>query len=152
MPVLIQRSHPQRVSQRLLRKAASETLEFEGIRPRSVEVSIALVDDATIHELNKQYRHIDKPTDVLSFTQENGSHFPGMPKLLGDIIVSLDTAAKQAIEGNRSLDDETSQLVIHGVLHLLGYDDVTPEGYDEMVRKGAEIWRCVQQRDHTNAD
>lgn len=133
------------MNQSLLRRAVNETLVYEGVRPRTVEVSIVLVDDATIQDLNQRYRKIDKPTDVLSFTQEHEFVAPGMPKLLGDIIVSLDTAAEQAKAGNRSLNDEVSQLVIHGVLHLLGYDDVTPEGYNEMVRKGSEIWERVQQ-------
>jgi probable rRNA maturation factor len=103
------------------------------------------VDDATIQRLNAEYRGKDAPTDVLSFTQDAEITAPGAPRLLGDVVVSLDTAAKQAEAGGRSLDDETTQLVIHGVLHLLGYDDVTVEGYAEMVRKGEEIWRRVQQ-------
>ncbi|MHB9129898.1 MAG: rRNA maturation RNase YbeY [Armatimonadota bacterium] len=117
---------------------------MEGVRPRSVEVSIALVDDATIQRLNAEYRGKDAPTDVLSFTQEAEVTVPGAPKLLGDVVVSLDTAAKQAATGGRSLDDEAAQLVIHSVLHLLGYDDVTVEGYAEMVRKGEEVWQRIQ--------
>jgi len=133
------------VNQRLLRQAIKETLNTEGIRLRVVEVSIALVDDATIQALNAEYRGKDTPTDVLSFSQCEGETFvaPGAPKLLGDVIVSLDTAVRQAEQGGRSLDEEVSHLVIHGVLHLLGYDDVTHEGYTEMVGKGQEIWRRV---------
>jgi len=70
--------------------------------------------------------------------------FSRAPKLLGDIVISVDTAARQAITGGHSLDVEAAQLAIHGLLHLLGFDDVTPEGYEEMVRKGAAIWHRVQ--------
>jgi probable rRNA maturation factor len=141
---LIQKLHPHRLSQRLLRQAVEASLAHEGVKPRAVEVSIALVDDTAIQELNKQYRGIDQPTDVLSFTQEAELVIPGAPKLLGDIVISVDTAARQAQTGDRSLNEEAAQLAIHGVLHLLGYDDVTPEGYEEMVRTGAEIWQRVQ--------
>lgn len=113
---------------------------MEGVRDRSVEVSIALVDDTTIHQLNRQYRRKDKPTDVLSFAQADGMPMPGMPRLLGDVVISMDTALRQAEAGGRTLDDETCQLAIHGVLHLLGYDDVSPEGYAEMVDKGRAAW------------
>jgi probable rRNA maturation factor len=133
------------VSQRHLRRAVEETLISEGIRPRAVEVSIALIDDATMQELNTRYRNKHTPTDVLSFTQTEEMHLPGAPKLLGDIVISVDTAMRQAKTGNRSLDAEAAQLVIHGVLHLLGYDDATPEGYEEMVRKGEVVWQSAQR-------
>jgi probable rRNA maturation factor len=132
------------VTQKLLRRAVEETLRAEGIRPRAVEVSILLVDDAAMRELNARYRGIAKPTDVLSFAQEQEFDFPGTPKLLGDIIISVDTAARQAETARQTLDDEAAQLAIHGVLHLLGFDDATSEGYEEMVRKGAAIWQRVQ--------
>lgn len=133
------------MNQRQLRRAVEETLLSEGVKPRAVEVSIALVDDSTIQDLNARYRKKNTPTDVLSFSQEQEVAIPGAPKLLGDIVVSVDTAERQAVAGGRSLDDEASQLVIHGVLHLLGYDDVTPEGYDEMVNKGEHVWRRIHE-------
>lgn len=132
------------MKQRLLRRAVEETLINEGIAPRAVEVSIALVDDETMQQLNKQYRHKNMPTDVLSFTQEQEITIPGTPKLLGDVVVSVDTAKRQAAAANRTLDEELCQLIIHGVLHLLGYDDVTEEGYQEMLRRGATIWQRVE--------
>jgi len=109
-----------------------------------------LTDDATIRDLNTRYREIDQPTDVLSFAQEQQISLPGAPKLLGDIVISIDTALQQAGVGKRSLDDEVSQLAIHGVLHLLGYDDATSEGYEEMVRKGAEVWQRVSDEYHAS--
>lgn len=130
------------MNQRCLRAAVNETLKAEGIQPRKVEVSIALVDDVAIQQLNAQYRKQDKPTDVLSFAQDEPA-MPGMPRLLGDVVISVDTAARQAAVAGQRLQDEVCQLAIHGILHLLGYDDVTTEGYEEMVRKGAEIWQRV---------
>lgn len=127
---------------RLLRQAVKTTLALEGVSDRAVEVSIALVDDASIQKLNKQYRGEDAPTDVLSFPMEQDIAVPGAPRLLGDVVISVDTALRQA--AGRSLNEELCHLVIHGVLHLLGYDDADSEGFAEMVRKGEEIWRSVQ--------
>ena len=86
------------------------------------ELSILLCDDPTIHALNREYRHKDKPTDVLAFAMmegEIGGHAPGV---LGDVVISLDTAARQAREHARSLEDEVTMLLAHGLLHLLGLD------------------------------
>jgi probable rRNA maturation factor len=129
---------------RLLRLAVKTTLASEGVNDRAVEVSIALVDDASVHGLNKQYRGKDAPTDVLSFPMEQDIAVPGAPRLLGDVVISMDTAQRQAKAAGRSLDEELCHLAIHGVLHLLGYDDADSEGFAEMVRKGEEIWRSVQ--------
>lgn len=90
------------------------------------EVSLVLVDDEYIHELNRDYRGIDRPTDVLSFALNEGEEpevIDGPEEsLLGDIIISLETATRQAIEYNHSLERELAFLTVHGMLHLLGYD------------------------------
>ncbi len=141
MPTLISKHHPKRVSQKAIRQAVETTLIYEGVKPRTVEVSVVLVDDVEIQTLNREYRHIDKPTDVLSFSQEDDFIIPGKTsRLLGDVVISVDTAEKQAETAGQSLDNEVCQLAIHGVLHLLGYDDAITEDYETMVRKGAEIW------------
>lgn len=124
-----------------VRRAIEETLRLEGLSPRAIEVSLLLTDDAALADLNRRYRGKEAPTDVLSFAQDTDVVAPGAPKLLGDIVISLDTAAMQAVRQERSLDDEVCWLAIHGTLHLLGYDDATAEGFTEMVRKGTEIWR-----------
>lgn len=90
------------------------------------EVSLVLVDDEYIHELNRDYRGIDRPTDVLSFALDEGEE-PDVidgpeESLIGDIIISLETAARQATEYNHSLERELAFLTVHGMLHLLGYD------------------------------
>lgn len=124
----------------LARQAVDATLRSAGVSPRGVEVSVLLTDDAAIAALNAQYRGKDGPTDVLSFSQDAEFHAPGAPRLLGDIVISLDTAARQAANQGHTLDAEVCWLAIHGTLHLLGYDDATAEGFTEMVRTGTRIW------------
>ncbi len=103
-------------------------LRLEG-RPDNVEISLVLSDDAFIQDLNRRYRNQDKPTDVLSFAQEDD------PYTLGDIVIALPTAARQAAQAGWPLASETALLAVHGLLHLLGYDDETLEGAQEMQRK-----------------
>jgi probable rRNA maturation factor len=101
----------------------------------AVELSVALVDDASIHELNRDFRKKDRPTDVLAFAmrEEGGTGGkpprvrPGAtePEMLGDIIISLETAARQAASQKRSILDEVTMLLAHGLLHLIGYDHRT---------------------------
>ncbi len=92
------------------------------------EISIVLCDDLFIRDLNREYRGKDEPTDVLSFAQDD-------PDVLGDIIISLPTAARQAASANWPLESEIALLGIHGLLHLLGYDDETAAGAWEMQRR-----------------
>ena len=99
-----------------------------------VEVSCVLVDDERIHEINREYRHIDRSTDVSSFAMEDNDQFyvEGMPRTLGDIFISVDHAKKQAEEYGHSLRREMCFLFTHGILHLLGYDHMTDEQEKEM--------------------
>ena len=90
--------------------------------------NIIFVDDTYIHNLNKEYRGIDRPTDVISFALEDDTSFIKTEfKVLGDIYISLDTAKRQADEYKHSLKREISFLSIHGLLHLLGYDHMEKE-------------------------
>lgn len=84
----------------------------------SYEISLLITNDEIIHQLNKEYRQKDKPTDVLSFPMNDDV-------MLGDIVISLDTAKKQAAEREINIDREVAFLFIHGLLHLLGYDHET---------------------------
>ena len=93
--------------------------------PINSEVSIILTCDKKIRQLNKKYRDIDKPTNVLSF--ETGDEY-----LLGDIFISFDTVEKQAKQENKSFEDHTTHLVIHGLLHLMGFDHINEEEAKEM--------------------
>jgi probable rRNA maturation factor len=89
--------------------------------PRA-ELAVSLVSDAEIHELNRNYRGKDRPTDVLAFAMREGAAVPDHANLLGDVVISLDTAARQARQRRRTLAEEIRILLVHGVLHLLGYD------------------------------
>ena len=104
-------------------------LRHEGIG-EDVEVSVLLCDDAFIRTLNAAHRGVDGPTDVLSFAQED-------PRLLGDIVISLETAARQARAAGWSAASEVALLATHGLLHLLGHDDETPAGAALMRDKSA---------------
>lgn len=88
----------------------------------SVELSILFTDDEEIHTLNRDYRKKDKPTDVLSFPMRDGEYGDINPDLLGDVVISLDTAAMQAEERGETLEEELNFLLIHGILHLFGFD------------------------------
>ena len=116
---------------------ALKTLEIED----DVEVSCVLVDDERIHEINREYRHIDRSTDVISFAMEDNDQFyvEGMPRTLGDIFISVDHAKKQAEEYGHSLRREMCFLFTHGILHLLGYDHMTDEQEKEMFDLQDEI-------------
>ena len=100
------------------------------------ELSLALVTDPEIHALNHRYRGKDKPTDVLSFPLADALQ----PSLLGDVVISIETAARQARRRGHSLREELQTLLIHGILHLLGYDhEVSRSEAVRMRRKEREI-------------
>jgi len=107
---------------RLLRARARRVLRE--IERADCELSIALVDDAEIRALNSAWRGRDRPTDVLAFSLEEGPHAERRGPLLGDIVIGLETAARQARARRRSLDDEVTRLLVHGALHLIGHDHV----------------------------
>ena len=120
----------------------------------SVEVSILLTNDAGITDLNREYRGIDTPTDVLSFSQVEGedvSAAPGEPVLLGDVVISVETAQRQAMERGCALEDEMEVLLAHGLLHLLGYDHADPKQEKLMFAKQEEILRTRQRSKDTAA-
>jgi probable rRNA maturation factor len=86
--------------------------------PKDTELSITFTDDIQMRELNRSYRQIDRTTDVLSFPQSEGPDFT----LLGDIVISIDTAKRHSVSYGVSLHEELKKLIIHGILHLLGHD------------------------------
>jgi probable rRNA maturation factor len=88
-------------------------------------LSVSFVDDAAIRHLNRQYRAKDRPTDVLSFTLDGDSRV-GVERMLGDIVISVETARRQAAEYGAPLQDEVYRLLIHGLLHLKGHDHHEP--------------------------
>lgn len=129
-------------SVKVLKQAALFLLSQEEERdgpPAPLELSLVLCDDAHIQELNREWRGVDAPTDVLSFELEDdeeveGGASPELPvNVLGDVVISLDTARRQAGERGYSLADECRVLLVHGVLHLLGFDhEESEEDAEEM--------------------
>ncbi|MGI5844047.1 MAG: rRNA maturation RNase YbeY [Candidatus Xenobium sp.] len=101
-----------------------------------VEISLILTGDRRVQELNRDYRGQDRPTDVLSFSLWEGQvpppPPPGQPRLLGDVVISLETARRQASEQGHDLRREVAWLISHGVLHLLGYDHPDPKSRKSM--------------------
>jgi probable rRNA maturation factor len=90
------------------------------------EISIVLTGDTRIQELNRQYRRIDRPTDVLAFSQREGKLGDAAGRLLGDVVVSVPTARRQARERAHDVLVEVTWLIAHGLLHLAGWDHDTP--------------------------
>ncbi len=111
-----------------------------------VELSCVIVDDKRIHEMNREYRHIDRATDVISFALEDSDQFyvEGMPRSLGDIFISIDHAILQAKEYNHSLKREMNFLFLHGLLHLLGYDHMEEKDEVIMIALQKEILNQLQ--------
>src|SRR5438874_12046164 len=108
------------IPRKRLRQLLASLLELEGASPRG-ELSLVFCDDPFIHVLNRDYRGKDAPTDVLSFAQD------GQGGLLGDVVISVPTAQRQAEARDAALREEAEWLFLHGCLHLLGYDDETDE-------------------------
>lgn len=109
----------------LIRRSCNAVLTNEGFEG-DAEISVTIVDDEKIHELNRQYRNIDRSTDVLSFPLgENGiydTNYDTGAKMLGDIVISIEHAFAQAERYGHSLQREIGFLTVHSLLHLLGYD------------------------------
>lgn len=131
------------VSTEEVRSAAEAMLRSLKL-PRA-ELSVLLCDDATIHELNRDYRKKNKPTDVLAFAMREGEdgHLAG--DLLGDVIISLETATRQAKERGVVTRDEVMMLLAHGLLHLLGWDHQT-DADDRRMRAETDRMLAVIRR------
>lgn len=128
----------------LIRRVAERALRVAGedLGP-AVEVSITLVDDEAIRALNREHRGLDRPTDVLSFSQLEGEDMgelpEGEPLPIGDIVISLERCISQAEDYGHSFERELGFLTAHGMLHLLGWDHQTPEDEAAMMAKTEEI-------------
>ncbi|MBQ6701578.1 MAG: rRNA maturation RNase YbeY [Clostridia bacterium] len=130
----------------LIKKAVEGTLAYEGI-DRNCEISVTFTDNESIRELNREYRDIDRETDVLSFPMEDMDELDGDGDVvLGDVVISLEKAKEQAEEYGHSLEREISFLCVHSCLHLLGYDHETGEEDEkEMFGKQEEILKKIGQ-------
>ncbi|MFN8640037.1 MAG: rRNA maturation RNase YbeY [Dehalococcoidia bacterium] len=141
------------VDDEAVRALCARVLEEEEIED-AAGLTIVFADDALLRSLNRQHRDLDVPTDVLSFpawegSPEDGDGEPAPPSVprdadepgpyLGDIAISVETAARQATEAGLPTEDELAHLVLHGVLHIIGYDHETPEDDAEMRAREEEI-------------
>lgn len=115
----------------LMKTAVSATLTHENIAPPA-ELTLVLAEDGYLHQLNNQFRHIDRPTDILSFPADDIAAQHGY---LGDIAISVPYAARHAAQDGHTLAEELQLLAVHGTLHLLGYNDE-----EEMAKK--EMWEA----------
>lgn len=116
----------------LLRDSARRAARVAGIDPD--HLSLVFVDDEQIREINRRFRNLDRPTDVIAFeTEEDGD------ETVGEVIVSVPTARRQALGAGHSLEAELVWLIAHGVLHVAGMDDATQDGLDRMIAKQMEI-------------
>ncbi len=129
-------------AEKLAEDCAREALLEEDIED-DAEVSLTMVDNARIRELNKQFRDIDRETDVLSFPMGDEDGFEVNPEtdalLLGDIVISLEKAKAQSEEYGHSMKREVAFLIAHSMFHLLGYDHMTPEEETEMFAKQEKV-------------
>lgn len=137
---------PEEVDERLLRVASLATLKHQGVEEPS-EITLVITNDEAMHDLNRRFRGVDRPTDVLSFADDTRGPFvggaAGFPRYLGDIVVSLPRAQEQAQEAGGTLMEELELLVVHGTLHLLGYDHAEPEEKERMWGAQGEILKLL---------
>jgi probable rRNA maturation factor len=122
-----------------VRKTLRKILESLGIEDK--EISVLLVDDDGIREINREYLNRDHPTNVISFSMMEGEFGELNPSILGDIIISVETARRDALKEDIPFDDEIDYLLIHGLLHLLGYDhEGSQSEAEKMKEKEREIF------------
>ncbi len=126
-----------------VRKKTEQILNALGYN--NCELSVVLMDDDAITGLNRTYRGIDKPTNVLSFPMQEGECAGVNPGLLGDLVISIPFARREAIDAGIKLEERLSQLLVHGILHLVGFDHEKGEKQAEtMTEKSLELLRIIE--------
>ncbi len=131
-----------RIDPSLLRSRAVRVLREVG--QSNSELSIAIVLDDEIAALNAEHRGKRSATDVLSFSLLEGDHSDHRGKLLGDVVIGIETAARQARAAHRGLDEEVARLLIHGILHLLGWDHEESAEAKLMRAEERRLWRAIR--------
>ena len=142
------KSHDKCITTYRLRKVSKNVLQVlvDIERLDNPEISIMFVDDETMHTLNMQYREIDATTDVLSFPMCDG-RFPNVgPNILGDVVISIPTARRQSEDNSHTLEEEIVVLLIHGFLHLIGFDDENDSERKKMLQRQDELRSIMRQR------
>ena len=136
-----------KIDKRRIRVSVTKLLQLMDCAGK--EISITFVDDRLIQKLNKQYLSRDCPTNVISFSLKEGEYGEINPGILGDIVISVDTALRDAETGHFSFNEEILFLIIHGLLHLLGYDheNTSRDKALKMRRKEKELFRILRRYD-----
>jgi probable rRNA maturation factor len=119
-------------------RRAAEAAMLDNDAPPS-EISVVLSDDEHLRELNKHHRGMDKPTNVLSFPAARMKAPAGAPRILGDVVIALETVEREAAEESKPIENHLAHLVVHGVLHLLGYDHEDDEEAEMMEARERQI-------------
>lgn len=135
-----------------IRNLTKYVLVQEGINKVPVEISILLVDNARIKELNKEYLGRSRVTDVISFRMWEGPFYKLHPELLGDIVISVEQAQCQARRLHRDFKKEVWLYLIHGLLHLVGYEDDTLRNSRRMHRRSLDILRKWEKETTENTE
>jgi len=117
---------------------------LEEVGHSTSEISIAIVLDDEIAALNRKHRGKRSATDVLAFSLLEGEHSDHRGRLLGDVVIGIETAARQARAAHRGLDEEVARLLIHGILHLLGWDHEEPVEARRMRAEERRLWRAIR--------
>ncbi len=143
---IVSHREPEQLNFEAFEQLARFVLSMEGV-PEMTELSIALVDEDEMAHLNSQYRGIDGPTDVLSFGCDDPCPAPGdEPITLGDVVIAPALAERQAAELGHSVEHELDVLLVHGVLHLLGYDHEAADDAGAMAARESALLEAYESR------
>ena len=133
-----------RISKKKIRQTATAVLN--ALEYPDAELSILIVDDQQIAQLNQAYLNRQGPTNVIAFPMRAGRFSEIAPNLLGDVVISIQTAAQESQRGGLSMEERFDQLLIHGILHLLGYDhESTKTEARKMDKKTQELLKVIQK-------
>jgi len=145
MEILIEdRQDRYRIAHEEIKKKAKTILD--ALECHDGELSILIVDDPEIARLNKTYLGRSGPTNVIAFPMQEGPFGQINPNILGDVVISLDTAAREAQDAGISVESRLDQLLIHGILHLFGFDhEKTPEEAKRMAKKAEELLEFLRE-------
>ncbi|MBT7096478.1 rRNA maturation RNase YbeY, partial [Candidatus Poribacteria bacterium] len=135
----------------LVRCGIDATLRIEGALAPDVEVGVLVTDDEGIRRLSRDYRGIDAPTDVLAFAMRDGVDADLNPEMLGDVVISIETAQRQADERGHAVEEEMGLLAVHATLHLLGYDHEDEDEGDVMEARQTVILDALRGSDGWDA-
>ncbi|HPM42731.1 MAG TPA: rRNA maturation RNase YbeY [Candidatus Omnitrophota bacterium] len=146
MKISVANLHPSyRVDAGLAGRIAWKVLRSVKKNTQGINIDLVFLDDRSIQNINKRFKNSDRPTDVLSFPL--GSVRPGSGGMLGEIYISIDRAAEQSVIFNAELHSEFVRYIIHGILHLFGYDDITARDRARMSAKEDEILAWLSEKE-----